>query len=162
MGFFSSLFGEAHKSGLSNSSSNMHDPLDREGCLRLCSIYDNLGGYKNPSPARFHRLVGPGMVLYRIFKAADGRELKRGVLFYSYGDEAINKAQVFEWMDLGDGGCPCFSTHGELEFVEGDLYRTKQPFTTYVDGKKMNTIGELNWNTYTNEFAYREIYTPAE
>ena len=162
MGFFGSLFGEDCKTGLTNSSSNMKDMFGYDECLRLCTEYDNWGGFKIPSPARTYRLTGPGMVLYRIFKYEDGRELRRGVLFYLVGDQNIHKATVFEWMDLGDGGCPCFSVKNELEFVRDDLYRTKGTFIDYVNGQKMSTVGELNWNIHTNEFAYREIYTPAE
>lgn len=162
MGFFSFLLGSAHKAGLSNSSTNMKDPLDYEGCLRLCFIYENYGGCHVCSPAKMYRFVGPGMVLYSVFRNKRGDEIKRGVIFYEYGDESVKKAKVFEWHGYGDGGCPGFSYRGELEFIDEDLYRTKEPFKDIADGKYVNVICELNWNTYTNEFAYREIYTPAE
>lgn len=153
MGVFSSL---SVKRGLSNSSTNMTNPIGLQECLRLCSQYDNWGGCKTPSPARNFRLVGPGMVLYQIYKASDGRHLRRGVVFYATGEEY--KAHIFEWFDHGDGGCPSFSVRDELLHIEGDLFRTRKQFIAY-EKENTSAVGELNWNTSTDEFAYREIYT---
>ena len=41
--------------------------------------------------------------------------------------------------------------------VEGDLFRTKESFRVY-EKENTSAIGELNWNTSSDEFAYREIY----
>lgn len=153
MGVFSSL---SVKRGLSNSSTNMTNPIGLQECLRLCSQYDNWGGCKTPSPARNFRLVGPGMVLYQIYKASDGRHLRRGVVFYATGEEY--KAHIFEWFDHGDGGCPSFRVRDELLHIEGDLFRTSKQFIAY-EKENTSAVGELNWNTSTDEFAYREIYT---
>ena len=153
MGVFSLL---SVKRGLSNSSTNMTNPIGLQECLRLCSQYDNWGGCKRPSPARNFRLVGPGMVLYQIYKAPDGRHLRRGVVFYATGEEY--KAHIFEWFDHGDGGCPSFSVRDELLHIEGDLFRTSKQFIAY-EKENTSAVGELNWNTSTDEFAYREIYT---
>ena len=46
MGFLSTLFA---KRGLSNSSTNMDNPIGFSECLRLCHAYDNSGGYKMSS-----------------------------------------------------------------------------------------------------------------
>lgn len=154
MGLFSSLF---IKHGLTDSSTNMTNPIDLQECLRLCSQYDNWGGFKIPSPAKTFRLVGPGMVLYQIYKEVDGRHLRRGVIFSSGGAGAY-RAHVFEWFDFGDGGCPAFHVRDELLHVGGDLFRTAKPFIVH-EKKDMSAIGELNWNTATDEFAYREIYS---
>lgn len=162
MGFLTWLFGsncdksDTKHVGLANATSNMKDPIGREECLRLCSIYDNWGGFKNPSPARTFRLVGPGMVLYKIYQEQGGRHLKRGVIFSLAGSEY--SAHVFEWFDGGDGGCPTFSIRSELVHVEGDLFRTRTPFRVY-EQENTSAVGELNWNTESDEFAYREIYS---
>jgi len=166
MGLLTWLFGsDCEKSntkhvGLTNATSNMKDPIGRDECLRLCSIYDNWGGGKIPSPARRFRLVGPGMVLYQIYKEQGGRHMRRGVIFSATSDFEY-KAWIFEWFDFGDGGCPTFNVRSELVHVEGDLFRTKEPFKAYEEENTW-AIGELNWNTVSNEFAYREIYTHDE
>ena len=151
MGLLNWLFGsDSNKPinkrvGLANATSNMKDPIGREECLRLCSIYDNWGGAKIPSPARTFRLAGPGMVLYQIYK------------IFSVTSDYEYKAWIFEWFDFGDGGCPTFNVRNELVHVEGDLFRTKESFRVY-EKENTSAIGELNWNTSSDEFAYREIY----
>ena len=161
MGWFSSLFGST---GLSNYSTNMKNPLGDSRCRQLCAMYDNYGGYKIPARLLIGTPTGPGMELYEIFKASDGRHLFRGVIFAAEyrNDQLVTVPYVFEFFDVGDGGCPCLERKGELVHVDGDLYRTTDPLVSYVDGKKMNTICELNWNKNSNEFVYREVYTPAE
>lgn len=162
MGLLTWLFGSdcdkptAKRVGLTNTTSNMKDPIGREECLRLCSVYDNWGGCKIPSPARTFRLTGPGMVLYQIYKEQGGRYLRRGVIFSVTSDYEY-KAWIFEWFDFGDGGCPTFNVRNELVHVEGDLFRTKESFRVY-EKENTSAIGELNWNTSSDEFAYREIY----
>jgi len=161
MGFLSALFGSA---GLSNSTTNMKNPIGYQRCLELCRIYDDWGGYKTPTHLLIGRPTGPGMELYEIFKAPDGRHLYRGVIFASIykDDRPYIEPRVIEFFDLGDGGCPCLSVEGVFEHVDGDLYRTKTPFSSFIDGVEMETIAELNWNKSSNEFAYREVYTPVK
>lgn len=161
MGIFSSFFCGG---GLTNATSNMKNPLGYSKCRELCELYDNWGGYKTPSRLIIGTPTGPGMELYEIFKNDDGRQLFRGVIFASTYENGrpVVEPRVFSFEDLGDGGCPCFELIDVLVHVEEDLYRTQKRFTTYVNGKRMNTTGELNWNIRSNAFAYREIYTPAE
>ena len=170
MGFFSSFF---VKRGLSNSSTNMKNPLGYSKCLELCRYYDDYGGYKTPTRLLIGTPTDPGMELYEVFRGPKEklfyggygqRMLYRGVIFARVwkDDKPATELRVVEFEDLGDGGCPCFSKKGTLECVGGDLYRTSIPFIAYKDGIKVSVVAEVNWNTGTNEFVYREIYTPLD
>lgn len=171
MGFLSTLFA---KRGLSNSSTNMDNPIGFSECLRLCHAYDNSGGYKMSSRMILGTPVGPGMELYRIFKKKDVTpdpqyvvpySRYRGVIFakvYHNDVEAV-ELRVIEYSEFLDGRGRIsgdFQRIGILSHVEDDLYRSPEPFVTYRGGKEMDTVAEVNWNTATNEFVYREIYTP--
>lgn len=173
MGLFSSMFA---KRGLSNSSTNMRNPLGRSECLRLCSQYDNSGGYKMSSRMILGTPTGPGMELYEIFRKHDATpepgyvvpySRHRGIVFAKvYHDDVesveLRVVEYEEWMDGQGRISGDFSRVGTLEHVSGDLYRSPTPFTVYIDKQKMSTIAEVNWNTATNEFVYREIYTPVK
>lgn len=165
MGLFSFLFGE---NGLSNTCTNMKNPLGFKKCMELCQAYENYGGCKIPLRLIIGTPTGPGMELYEIWRGpsiaerGQGQFIEcRGVIFAKAyeNDKPTVKLRVIEFKDLGDGGCPLFSVVGEMKHIEGDLYRTTSPFITYINGKKTFATAEVNWNKSSNEFAYRELYT---
>lgn len=167
MGFFSSLFGQK---GLTNTCTNMKNPLGYDKCMALVRAYDNYGGYKIPARLLIGTPTGPGMELYEVKRGPsiveDGEGdyvLCRGVIFaQAYeNDRPIIKLRVIEFEDYGDGGCPSFSVVSEMRHVEGDLYKSITPFEIYKDGQEFSAVAEVNWNSSSNEFVYREIYTPA-
>ena len=120
--------------------------------------------------------TGPGMELYEIFKRQGATpepgyvlpySRYRGVVFAKVCHDDIESVELRvveyeEWLDDQGRISGDFSRVGTLDHVSGDLYRSLTPFTAYINKKKMSTIAEVNWNIATNEFAYREIYTPVK
>ena len=168
MGLFSSFF---VKRGLSDSSSNMKNPIGFQNCLRLCERYDNSGGYKTPSRLIIGEPTGPGMELYEIFRR-DEKSLPEEGYYASYSHyRGVVFAKVYDGVELrvcdysesidwqGRVTPDGFSCLGKMEHVVDDLYRSISPFTAYVDGCEVTVQAEVNWNRTTNEFVYRERYT---
>src|SRR5574344_2386091 len=67
MGFLSALFGGSG-SGLSNSTTNMKDPLGYDKCMELCREYDAWEGHHLPIKCVLDNLAGPGIEMYVVFK----------------------------------------------------------------------------------------------